>query len=200
MGMFARPNCGCVLVASAIAATALMACGVSVGTVSGQEVKVSTSTTSVTAVAIPPGENEPTTTVPGPCRSGSVTVTEPGQVQGVCLRVGAVLVVQVPAVGREVWRGSYPAVIADRVLTEMSTGKVHGFLTSRFLALRPGTAQVTSWVVPACFYEYTPPCSVAFHQITLNVRVAEQQGAGAGHRQRRVGYRSENASVQALAR
>ncbi len=70
------------LVAGAIVAAALTACVVSVGTVSGQEVKVSTSTTSVTAVAVPPGEKEPTTTVPGPCLSRSVTVTEPGQVQG----------------------------------------------------------------------------------------------------------------------
>ena len=70
------------LVAGAIVAAALTACVVSVGTVSGQEVKVSTSTTSVTAVAVPPGEKEPTTTVPGPCLSRSVTVTQPGQVRG----------------------------------------------------------------------------------------------------------------------
>ncbi len=105
-----------------------------------------------------------------------------------------------PAVGRDVGRGSYPSVTADRLLTEMSTGKVHGFLTSRFLALRPGTAQVTSWVVPACFYEYTPPCSIAFRQITLTVRVAEQQAAGAGDRQPGIGYRSESAGALALAR
>jgi hypothetical protein len=82
------------------------------------------------------------------------------------------LVVRVQAVSRDVGEVSYPTVTANRVLAEMSTAKLHGFLTSRFLARRPGTAQVTSWVVPACFYEYTPPCSLPFAEITLNVRVA----------------------------
>lgn len=111
-------------------------------------------------------------TVTGRTNSCQTGVTEPGHVPGVCLRVGAVLVVRAQAVSRDVGQVSYPAVAANRVLTEMSTGKVHGLLTSRFLALRPGTAQVTSWVVPACFYEYTPPCSIAFREITLTVRVA----------------------------
>lgn len=161
------------LLGSAVLALSLAACGVDGSAAPARWPAVSARTTSISVVALMAGATEAPATVPGPCRTGTVKATEnssPGE--GICLKLGAHLVVQVAVTTQSQSRWSYPSVATDDVLRETLTGTGPGFRASHFLAAGAGTAQVTSYAAPPCFFVRAAPCSLPPYRETLIVRVS----------------------------